>query len=485
MVAWAKIHWRNIPCSPLLLASAFVLISGLPVVAQEAKGPVTYTKDIAPILQRSCQSCHRPDSVAPMSLLSYAEARPYARAMKLRTSLRNNTGSRGIMPPWFIEKNIGIQNFKEDISLSDAEISKIAEWADNGAPEGNPADLPKALEFAQSGVWHLGKPDMIVASPKIQVKGVAADWWGDFGETPSVTPETRYAKSVEYREVSDLKKGSLGPEAGRGKTSMFVFHHASVSLASDDPDVERDGEAGGGGLSLHEVGRNGDVFNLDAGKVVPKNAMFSWNGHIHAPGIPGADRSAWLELGIHLHPRGYKPKFAETGINFGKTEIDFDPQATSTRYDAYWVATKPIKMLNYEPHMHATGVRKCIEAIYGGIAQTLNCAGYDHNWVKNYQYNDNSAPLLPAGTILHAIGWFDNSSKNPNNVEPRNPATYGANSVSNMFILFNKAIVLTEEQYQEELTKRREHLRTSGADNIGCPDCYKSGSSATPAPSAR
>jgi hypothetical protein len=136
------------------------------------------------------------------------------------------------------------------------------------------------------------------------------------------------------------------------------------------------------------------------------------------------------------------------------------------------VAPQPVRLLNYEPHMHATGVRKCIEAIYGGIVETLNCSGYDHNWVKNYQYDTNAAPLLPKGTILHAIGWFDNSAKNANNVEPRNPATYGANSVSNMFILFNKGIFLTDEQYQEELAARRKYLEETKSPNIGCPECW-------------
>src|SRR5436305_5690174 len=98
---------------------------------------VTFSKDVAPILERSCQTCHRPGSVAPMSLLTYEEARPWAKAMKLRTSLRSKPNA---MPPWFIEKNIGIQQFKGDVSLSDAEIDKIARWADNGAPQGNPAD---------------------------------------------------------------------------------------------------------------------------------------------------------------------------------------------------------------------------------------------------------------------------------------------------------------------------------------------------------
>src|SRR5229473_2629638 len=96
---------------------------------------VTFTKDIAPILQRHCQSCHRPDSLAPMSLLTYEDARPYARAIKTRTALRTQ---RGTMPPWFIEKDIGIQQYKDDPSLSEEEITKIATWVDGGAPRGNP-----------------------------------------------------------------------------------------------------------------------------------------------------------------------------------------------------------------------------------------------------------------------------------------------------------------------------------------------------------
>ncbi len=107
--------------------------------AAPAAPEVTFTKDIAPILQRSCQNCHRPGQVAPMSLVTYEDARPWARAMKQRTGLRDKAG---VMPPWYIEKNIGIQHYKNDPSLSDAEVAKIAKWADTGAPRGNVADMP-------------------------------------------------------------------------------------------------------------------------------------------------------------------------------------------------------------------------------------------------------------------------------------------------------------------------------------------------------
>ena len=123
----------------------FAFVDAQPVTAQLPADDVpTFSKDIAPILQRSCQKCHRPDSLAPMSLITYDEVRPWARSIKNRTALRDKPG---VMPPWYIEKDIGIQAFKDDWSLTDDEIAKIARWADNGAPRGNPADMPEPVPF--------------------------------------------------------------------------------------------------------------------------------------------------------------------------------------------------------------------------------------------------------------------------------------------------------------------------------------------------
>ena len=143
--------WRGI------LSLAILIVAAMPVrtSAGQTGEPVTFTRDIAPILQRSCQQCHRPDSVAPMSLITYEDARPYARAMKQRTGLRNKPG---VMPPWYIEKNVGIQQFKDDISLSDEEIATIAAWADSGAPRGNPADMPPPLVFADAASGRSARP---------------------------------------------------------------------------------------------------------------------------------------------------------------------------------------------------------------------------------------------------------------------------------------------------------------------------------------
>ena len=137
---------------------------------------VTYTRDIAPVLQRSCENCHRTDGVAPMSLSNYEEVRPWARAIKQRTGI----GPRaGVMPPWYMEKNIGIQHFKDDPSLSELEIAKIAKWADTGATRGNPADMPPAKHYDDASVWHIGTPDLVVKTTDLMVKAGAPDWWGE------------------------------------------------------------------------------------------------------------------------------------------------------------------------------------------------------------------------------------------------------------------------------------------------------------------
>src|SRR5687768_18481549 len=134
----------------ILAAGLVTCVLGVAAGAQHpapSQGAPTFTKHIAPILQRSCENCHRPDGVAPMSLRAYEEVRPWARAIKQRTGL----GPRaGVMPPWYVEKNIGIQKFKNDPSLSDSEVALIAKWADGGAPRGEPADMPPARVWNDS-----------------------------------------------------------------------------------------------------------------------------------------------------------------------------------------------------------------------------------------------------------------------------------------------------------------------------------------------
>ena len=153
-------------------------VVGLAVAAPSAGAagvPVapTFTKDVAPILMRSCVQCHRPGQVAPMSLLSYEDARPWARSIKTRVTKRE-------MPPWNLDPTVGIKEILDDPSLSDAEVQTIAKWVDVGAPKGEMADMPKAPTFPSLDEWSIGEPDFVISAPEWTQPAQGADWFGDF-----------------------------------------------------------------------------------------------------------------------------------------------------------------------------------------------------------------------------------------------------------------------------------------------------------------
>ena len=442
------------------LASAFPA----PAFAQDStSAEVTFTKDIAPILQRSCQKCHRPNSLAPMSLIDYEEVRPWARAMKQRTGLRDKPG---VMPPWFIEKDIGIRRFKNDPSLSEEEIEKIAAWADNGAARGDPADMPPPVAFIDVNEWEIGEPDLIVSSPSVHVKDEAPDWWGAIGESPAVLGEDRYVAAVEYKEVTE-SRGSGGRDT---VGALFVFHHATMGVVDPAAD-EADQEAARlGGWPVHEVGRNADVFNPEAGRLMPAGATLVFNNtHLHAN---GADTRAHLDVGFKFHPSGYEPTLKEQGVSWAIVDIDLEAMDADQQLESFFVVPEPLKMTIFEPHLHAPGVGMCLEAIWGRTREMLNCSGYDHGWVRVYTYEDDAAPLLPKGTILRLVGYFNNSPSNPNVPDPRNWSGDGQRSVDQMFINLARGIYLTDEQFEEELAARREKLGLERGDMVvGCPLC--------------
>ena len=428
--------------------------------AARVSAGVTFAKDIAPILQRSCQQCHRPASVAPMSLLTYEQARPWARAIKARTALRNK---RGAMPPWFIERDIGIQHFKDDISLSEEEIETIAGWADSGAPLGDRADLPPPLDFGREDEWSIGEPDLIFESPEIVVPASAPDKWTSLGNIETGLTEDRYVAAVEVREYNDVPKdGDSNTVGGR-----FVFHH--MTYDSVDPNAT-DAEAATR-WPTHEVGRNADVFPPDAGLIMPAGSVLHLrNAHIHAN---GRETRAHLKFAFKLHPVGYKPTLHYVRNSVGNgVDIDIKPNQADQQLHAYSVLDQHTKLLVFEPHQHAPGIRMCLEAIWGHNIETINCTGYDHNWVKQYVYQDDHAPLLPKGTILHLIGWLDTTPANRNVADPRNWSGGGRRSVANMFINLGKAVALTDEQFEREMAERRQRLRLTKNDHvIGCPLC--------------
>lgn len=459
---------RRLICGAVILlglASAGTALEGQTVTGDHPD--VTFTKDIAPILQRSCQICHRPDSVAPMSLLTYQQARPWARAMKMRTSL----GPRaGVMPPWYIEKNIGIQRYKNDPSLSEEEIAKIAAWADSGAPEGNRADMPTPLDW-NSAAWSLGEPDLITVLPDITVGATAPDWWGEIETTPVGITEDRYVAALEIKEINDVDPAARSRDTVGGR---FIYHHMIWSTRVVGEDTEQDEDQVRGtstGWPVHEVGRNADIFDAKAGRLLSANSsVVSSSLHLHSN---GRDTTGHLEIAWNFHPKGYEPEYRRVGRGLGNAlDIDIRPMQANQELHAYSVLQQHQKISTFEPHLHAPGQRMCLEAIWGMNIETLTCVGYDHNWVRTYEYEDDYAPLLPKGTIMHIVGYMDNSPTNRNIPDPRNWQGSGNRSVANMFIDLGLGVELSDEQFIAAMAERREKLQLGPNDHvIGCPLC--------------
>ena len=311
-----------------LVVAAVVAVTPFALKAEQAAPQtVTFTKDIAPILQRSCENCHRPDGVAPMSLVTYEDARPWARAIKQRTGI----GPRaGVMPPWYLEKNIGIQQFHNDPSLSDDEIAMIGKWADSGAPRGNPADMPPPKVYADRAAWAIGTPDLIVKMKEVVVKGNAPDWWGEIPSVPTGLTEDRYVAALEIKEVNDVPTRSSQNRATVG--GRFVVHHMIWRTQVLDPNNDNqppdqlsfllDEEAVN--WPVHEVGRNADFFDPKSARLLKAgSSVVSDSVHLHSN---GRDTKAHLEIGFKLMPRDYKPTYKRAVFGLGNG-VDIDIKA--------------------------------------------------------------------------------------------------------------------------------------------------------------
>ena len=239
------------------------------------------------------------------------------------------------------------------------------------------------------------------------------------------------------------------------------------------------GQPGGTSWPIHEIGRNADQFPQAAGRLLAANSVLDLNAsHVHAN---GHDSKAHLEFGFKFFPKGYQPQYKPSTVRLGNgNDLDIKPNQAGQEIHAYATLTEHTKIIAFEPHLHAPGVRMCLEAIWGMNVQQLNCVGYDHNWVKQYIYEDDAAPLLPKGTIMHLIGFLDTTSANKNLADVRNWAGGGRRSVSNMFIDLGYSVSLTEEQFQAEMAGRRAKMKSRNDYDIGCPVCWAPPVEATP-----
>ena len=424
-------------CVGLLLIAALVALPA-PAPAQPAssEAPVTFTKDIAPIFQRSCQVCHRQGEMAPMSLMTYEEVRPWARSIRSRVVSRE-------MPPWHIDRNIGIQEFEDDPSLSDGEIAMVAAWVDNGAPRGDPADMPPPRVFPDAASWQIGEPDLIVRYPTVPVPAEGPDMFGSV-YSPLEIEADRYIQAIQHRPV--------------GEGSTRVVHHALSFVVDLEEDTQMP-SASGHFLVEYASGKGAEVFPEGIGVLLQAGKKLKLDYHLHPV---GEQIDAVVELGIVLFPEGEEPEHIRWSKQLGRHATDLDiPAGEIVRQDGYTMLQKPAKILAFQPHMHTLGKYQCLELIYptpGNQMRTemINCARFNYNWHLVYQYTDEAAPLVPAGTILHVISWHDNSETNRVNPDPSNWVGNGiTRTIDEMAFAWIGWHDLTQEQYEQAIEERK------------------------------
>ena len=285
-------------------AVGLVPLSPAPAFAQAAP---TFSADVAPILQQRCQTCHRRGQMAPMSLVTYEEVRPWARAIRTKVAERS-------MPPWHIDKTIGIQAFDNDISLSAAEIDAIVDWVDAGAPRGNPADMPPAVAWPADDIWRLearyGRPpDLVVSSPPWTQGAEGQDqWWQPVVDTGLT--EDRWATGIEIRPTIEARR---------------VTHHSNVYLLQEEDPGDHvaavDVTPRGSYFSEFAIGKIGDVFRENTGKLLKAGARFTFDNHYHSVGEAVV---AQTDVGVWFYPPGVVPKYPRLRPGHGRAAVPAD-----------------------------------------------------------------------------------------------------------------------------------------------------------------
>ena len=388
----------------LIVVGMVFFAVGLTLQAQApAPAPaVTFAKDVAPILYSKCISCHRPGEVAPMSLQSYDEARPWAKAIKQKVAARQ-------MPPWFADPSVG--TFANDARLTDKQIDTIAKWVDAGAPRGNPKDEPALPKLTEG--WQLGEPDYIITLPTVNIPAEGRDYF----PTPNLTldlPEDHWIRALEIRPGN-----------------RAVTHH-SVIFAADL------GAAGRGGLlndasgalnvlGVWAVGTPPTVYPDGTGRWVRKGQMIRTNLHYHPNGTPQTDTT---RIGLYFG-KGELKKEVVSGVS-GSLTLRIPAGAANHELRSTVIIDQDINIVSYFPHMHLRGKDMSLTALLpdGTRKPLLNVPAYDFNWQLFYYPKE--TVTLPKGTLVDLVAHYDNSAANRNNPNPNKEVTFGEQSSDEM-----------------------------------------------------
>jgi|SRR5579871_279310 len=418
----------------MLRVLSLSVLSAAVSFAATAANSVTFYKDVLPVLAQRCQECHRPGEIAPMSLMTYEDARPWAKSIKEAVLTKK-------MPPWFAEP--GYQHYRNERALTQAEIDMVTHWVDSGAPEGDKKDAPPPVQFTEG--WNIGKPDMIIQFPhaiSIPATGVVEqqnllvkvnfphDVWIKAAEIrPGNTRVVHHMKAWIRPPGSSWMADA--PEGELYKPTRAQFETARAVAA-------KSGDAPAGPIPVQDIlvkynpGVNPTEFDLDgAGKFIAAGSDIVFEIHYATDGKPETDRTS-LGLVFMKDPPA-KRFITTTGVN--NTHFTIPAHAADFQVKGETVIQSDVKLAWIQPHMHLRAKYYQLTAYYpSGESQILLKGPFDFNWQIGYEFE--TPILLPKGTRLESITHFDNSENNSYNPNANIDVSYGAQTTDEMAVSF-------------------------------------------------
>jgi hypothetical protein len=405
-----------------------------PRVPPTANAP-TFSSDVAPIMYKKCVSCHRPGEIAPMSFISYQDVRPWARSIREKVLARE-------MPPWDADPQHG--KFRNDRSLTEQEIDTIVKWANAGARQGNPSDMPVLPKFAAG--WQIGVPDLVFEMPAEY--HIPADGTIDYQyfEVPTNFKEDRWMQAGEVRagdpeHVHHIIVSVIEPQQNTRPNVVNVRPIIPEGQApAARPQRERADGAQAAQLSRRAsaitlvnwaVGEDAPIYDRGTAKRIPAGSTLQFQVHYTTNGAPGKDRS---KIGL-IFAKEPPAREIRTGM-IANPMFSLPPGAPNHQVEAEATFADDVKVWTMHPHMHLRGKDMTYTAIYpdGRREVILSVPKYDFGWQTDYWLAE--PIVLPKGSKIHVVAHFDNSTANPNNPNPAATVRWGDQTWEEMMIGF-------------------------------------------------
>jgi hypothetical protein len=399
-------------------ALVFLLAAGLSAAAAP-----TYTRDVAPIMQKDCQVCHRPGEIAPFSMMTYEETRKQAAAIKSAVKAK-------VMPPWFADPAYG--KFSNSTALTPAEVETLIAWVDAGAPRGDAKDMPPPANFVEG--WQIGKPDLIYELPKpydvpatgivdyqhiIVPTGFTKDTWVQAAE---VRPTDR---SVVHHIIAFVREPKSNWFKGQVPGEFFIAPQVKTKEEPDTSALPSDFLVG------YAPGQPAEILQPGEAKLIKAGSDFVFQVHYTPNGKAVRDQT---KLGIVLAKAPPRERVLTLSATNGTFRIP--PGDANYRADASFEVGADVKLTGLHPHMHGRGKDFEYRVVFpnGETRVLLSVPHYEWHW-QNW-YTLEQPILLPKGSRIDCTAHFDNSKNNPDNPDPTKEVTWGEQSYDEMMVGF-------------------------------------------------